>query len=940
MNAPGGQPESSAWRQEAPRKQQASGSGTPLPAPVPEDGPTVISKAPPLPTPVVTTDWARELVGQQLEHFRLDSLIGGGGMGVVFRATDLRLNRTVALKVLSQMHAQDPETVRRFQNEARSAARLDHENIARVYYVGHDRGLYFIVFEYIEGINLRDLVARSGPLPPERALQLAFQVAQALAHAHSRNVVHRDVKPSNVLITPDGKAKLVDMGLARLHEVDQSHDLTASGVTLGTFDYISPEQARDPRNVDIRSDIYSLGCTLFFVLSGRPPFPHGTVLQKLLQHQNEPPPKLRELNPQVPEELAQLVEHMLAKDPAQRFQTPGELIRQIVRVADQLGVALVGDVSVALPDPAWQSRRWSRLASWLVPLAVLALVALAVQGVVTWTGEPVRPPLELVSIPAGSAGEPPSTDQAPAVQREPASGSQDHSAKRPEQQKRPSSPAGEQSSPEEQPSVPAPPGNGASAADGNPSEPNTESENTKAEESPGQLGTDAGNTLDAALPSVELGPAVPGASLLLADVPEAQKEPTDTTLPARTALPPAGVWVVDPQAKVDVQRRVVGSLQEAIDHAASGEVIELRFTGPHPQRPWQWNDPRVTIRAAEGYRPELLFAPEDLDPVRQPRSMIAQRGGRVRLLNVDLRLDLSGVPASQGWSLFQLDQGAELELDNCVLTVVNASGSRHSFHPQVRFFSLAPSGGKEAMMMPAGSVQDLPEVRITLRNTVVRGEASLLELPPAHAVHLEWLNGFFASPEPMLTLPEETASAGEHPSQLQVRLDHLTALLDGGLVRARLAASSAPPRWTLVCENSVLVARVPVPLLQLGAPANPQALWKEFRWNGQSNFLLGFRPLLLWQSDQPDEVQQLDRVQWTRLPGVEDASAVDVPLRWNQPLPDRDPYHLLLPEQFRLHPASGNPGVRAATDNKDAGADLSQLPPMSPKNPLPVRSSR
>ncbi len=931
MNAPGGQSGSSAWRQEAPRKQQASGSGTPLPAPVPEDGPTVISKAPPLPTPVVTTDWARELVGQQLEHFRLDSLIGGGGMGVVFRATDLRLNRTVALKVLSQMHAQDPETVRRFQNEARSAARLDHENIARVYYVGHDRGLYFIVFEYIEGINLRDLVARSGPLPPERALQLAFQVAQALAHAHSRNVVHRDVKPSNVLITPDGKAKLVDMGLARLHEVDQSHDLTASGVTLGTFDYISPEQARDPRNVDIRSDIYSLGCTLFFVLSGRPPFPHGTVLQKLLQHQNEPPPKLRELNPQVPEELAQLVEHMLAKDPAQRFQTPGELIRQIVRVADQLGVALVGDVSVALPDPAWQSRRWSRLASWLVPLAVLALVALAVQGVVTWTGEPVRPPLELVSIPAGSAGEPPSTDQAPAVQREPASGSQGHSAKPPEQEKRPFSPAGEQSLPEERPPVPANSADSASAADRAPSEPNAESEHAKAGESPEQLSSETGSTLDAEVSSVELGPAVPGASLLLADMPTKEETPP---------LAPPGVWVVDPQGKADVQRRVVSSLHEAIDHAASGEVIELRFNGPHPQRPWQWNDPRVTIRAAEGYRPELLFAPEDLDPVRQPRSMIAQRGGRVRLLNVDLRLDLSGVPASQGWSLFQLDQGAELELDNCVLTVVNASGSRHSFHPQVRFFSLAPSGGKEAMMMPAGPAQDLPEVRITLRNTVARGEASLLELSPAHAVHLEWLNGFFASPEPMLTLPEETASAGEHPSQFQVRLDHLTALLDGGLVRARLAASSAPPRWTLVCENSVLVARVPVPLLQLGAPVDPQTLWRDFRWTGQSNFLLGFRPLLLWQSDQPEEVQQLDHTRWTRLPGVEDASAVDVPLRWNQPLPDRDPYHLLVPEQFRLHPASSNPGLRAATDNKDAGADLEALPLVLPKNSPSVPLSR
>src|SRR5437762_9273537 len=241
-------------------------------------------------------------------------------MGAVFRATDTRLGRTVAVKVLSRDHG-DEETIRRFRNEAQSTARLDHPNIARVYYVGEDQGLNFIVFEFIEGTNLRDEVQRQGPLDLERAIYYTMQVAEALAHSSSRDVVHRDIKPSNVLVTADGQAKLVDMGLARLHQVESSDDLTASGVMLGTFDYISPEQARDPRSADVRSDIYSLGCTLFYMLAGQPPFPDGTAVQKLIRHNSDEPPDLRLFRPDIPSQVAGLVSRMLAKRPAQRPQT-------------------------------------------------------------------------------------------------------------------------------------------------------------------------------------------------------------------------------------------------------------------------------------------------------------------------------------------------------------------------------------------------------------------------------------------------------------------------------------------------------------------------------------------------------------------------------------------------------------------------------------------
>ena len=223
-------------------------------------------------------------------------------MGAVFRGTDTALGRTVAIKVLLQQYSDDEETTQRFQNEAQSTARLDHDNIARVYYVGQDRGWHYIVLEFIEGQNLRDLVYRHGPLTLENAVNYTLQISDALQHASSRDVVHRDIKPSNVLIGRDGHIKLVDMGLARLHQVDNSQeDLTATGVTLGTFDYISPEQARDPRNADVRSDLYSLGCTLYFMLTAEPPFPEGTVLQKLLRHQGDSPPDPQVIRPDLPE---------------------------------------------------------------------------------------------------------------------------------------------------------------------------------------------------------------------------------------------------------------------------------------------------------------------------------------------------------------------------------------------------------------------------------------------------------------------------------------------------------------------------------------------------------------------------------------------------------------------------------------------------------------
>jgi serine/threonine-protein kinase len=372
---------------------------------------TVVSSSPPLapqttPLSRLSQELAASMVGEQIGDIRLEQLIGGGGMGVVFRGLDTNLDRTVAVKILAARPHDDAESLRRFQVEARSAARLDHPNIARVHYVDEERGLRYLVFEYIRGANIRDLVHANGPFPLADALRYMLQIADALLHASQREVVHRDIKPSNILITPDGQAKLVDMGLARFAPAEPAEqDHTASGVTLGTFDYMAPEQARDSRLADVRSDIYSLGCTLFFMLAGEPPFPEGSALQKLLQHQSDAPPDVHQYRADVPESLAELLDTMLAKQPEDRFQNPSELMAALIAVTEQLGLV---HPQVSLPA-AWMvdpnRASWLRRhAPWLVAAALLAAIVLGLG--IAWSRDqapPDFPELRIPDAPASSA---------------------------------------------------------------------------------------------------------------------------------------------------------------------------------------------------------------------------------------------------------------------------------------------------------------------------------------------------------------------------------------------------------------------------------------------------------------------------------------------------------------------------------------------------------
>jgi len=264
----------------------------------------------------------RFVVGKK---YKLLERLGAGGMGSVYLCEHVYMRRRVAVKVLPPNRSEDHSARERFYREARAVAALDHRNIVRAHDIDCDGKVHFLVMEYVDGSSLQEIVKKHGPMQLTRAAHYIRQAALGLQHAHEAGLVHRDVKPGNLLVDRAGTVKVLDMGLARFFN-DASDDITRKHdeTVLGTTDYLAPEQALDG-NVDIRADIYSLGATFYFLLAGQPPFAEGTVAQKLIWHQTRQPKSIRSVRPEVPEALAAVIEQMMTKDPTQRYQTPAEV---------------------------------------------------------------------------------------------------------------------------------------------------------------------------------------------------------------------------------------------------------------------------------------------------------------------------------------------------------------------------------------------------------------------------------------------------------------------------------------------------------------------------------------------------------------------------------------------------------------------------------------
>jgi eukaryotic-like serine/threonine-protein kinase len=292
--------------------------------------------------------------GFTIGKYKVLERIGAGGMGAVYLCEHEQMRRRVAVKVLPDAAAQDPSIFQRFQREARAGAAIDHPNVVRVYDVDADGKRHFIVMEYVDGQTLHELVAREGPLDVPRACNFIRQAAEGLQHAHETGLIHRDVKPANILVDKQGVVKVLDLGLARFaHDtLDMLTKQYDDNNVLGTADYVAPEQTRDSHDVDVRADVYALGGTFYFVLTGRPPFAEGTVPQKLIWHQTKQPPRIQTLRPELPPGVVAVVEKMMAKRREERYQTPADVARALAPWASPSGSTPAGWDSAAHTPPA------------------------------------------------------------------------------------------------------------------------------------------------------------------------------------------------------------------------------------------------------------------------------------------------------------------------------------------------------------------------------------------------------------------------------------------------------------------------------------------------------------------------------------------------------------------------------------------------------------
>ncbi len=762
---------SPSWGETAPARADGSSSARRAIRP-PADDRTVITSSPPIPAPAASDSVTRILEGRVLPgdrigHFELVEYVGGGGMGRVFRAIDTQLGRTVALKVLSPDQAAVADTQQRFQNEAQSTARLDHENIARVYYVGKDRELSYIVFEFVEGINVRLLVEQKGPLPLAEALSYTIQVTEALAHADVRGVVHRDIKPSNVLITPEGRVKLIDMGLARLRNTAPADDLTQSGVTLGTFDYISPEQARDPRIADVRSDIYSLGCTLFFMLTGQPPFPEGTVLQKLLQHQGDEPPDVRKLRPDVPEEFSRVLRKMMAKDPRHRYSSSAELAADLLARADQIGLRPMSPTSrVWLTPPEQSVSFFQRHLPWMAPVAALLCIVLLVDHYsAPRDDQSPLPPIDSTAkdVVANNI----------AVKNIAAKGTavKDKTVVR------------------------------------------KDKDNNKEIVRKDSLLPDKTSKPTTLFPIDDPG-FPPGA--LRDPFAELKASPFDAIPPGMTAEPSehdaerskplpeepkrSSVLIVRENATGPSE---FSSLGEACARARTGDVIELRFNGPREERPMKLSNLQITVRPGEGYQPIIVFRPTETNPVKSPRSMFTLCAGRLTMVDVAVELYVPREVPADNWAMIETWGGQTVRLERCWLTVHNASDQLTTYHEDVAFVRAKPA--PDADVSAGISQAATPLATIELTDCVARGEAVFLSVEDLQPVYLLWDNGLLATSEQLLTAVGGQV-APKPDEVLRLELRHLTAAVHGGLCRLSTAPAN-PYQLTVqfVCTDDIIL---------------------------------------------------------------------------------------------------------------------------------------
>ncbi|QDT53953.1 Serine/threonine-protein kinase PknB [Caulifigura coniformis] len=838
------------------------------------------------------------VAGVALGPYVIEEEIGRGGMGAVFRALDSRLDRIVALKVLGPDLSRDRSSFTRFQNEARAAARLDHESIARVHDVGHDHGLYYIAFEFVPGRNLREALAdHGGSLSPDEAVGYTLQIADALRHTAAVDVVHRDIKPSNIILSPTGRAKLVDWGLARQNSVEVSQDLTQTGTTLGTFDYISPEQAVDPRSVDVRSDIYSLGCTLFHMLTGEPPYPRGSMFQKVVNHHRSEPPDASSRNSAVPPELSDVVRRMMAADPAARYATPDELVADLLSVTTEIGlrptspVSGVWSTSYGAPPRERIRAGWGWMGAFV---ALMVLVWSVDRSSRTTPPERLDPPAPAIvdSVPSETPLVAPAEPDPATTNRRPSGGIVRGVAEAPR----------EFAIPRNAPAISAAPG-GIDFSTLNPSD---LVDSVKSFLQPGQPSTD--------------------------------------TEPRRIEAPSQNFVL---QSVNDRSTQRFSSLEAAILAAADDDVIELDFDGPSGEvvRPIRIGR-RLTIRAAPRRRPQLdigLTKDEAFWSSVPAPKIFTVAGGSLFMADVDLVLAVPGRTPAR-WSVFSLALGGRVSLRGVSVTIQN--GNRQPVAVFDAVTRSAPAIGRAMTDVMA----DRP-LEITVESSVVRGAADLIWQDSTDVVDVRIAQSALALNGALFR-----QSSGSSPSAMatsrgpnELLLEHVTAVLERSLALIELGDRETARPLQIDCRSSIVkITDASQPLISISGQGDVNDYIDSLSWNGRYNWFDVAGPavdiatpgvagpsLTTWKFDEwfsrwmargASQVEQ-------RTTGELFANGA----AWEQPEFTRAEM-----ADFTLDPSGQNSALKGAEDGGAAGIDLEQrtLPQSLPELPRSDSAAR
>ncbi|MFQ5732485.1 MAG: serine/threonine-protein kinase [Planctomycetaceae bacterium] len=896
----------------------------------PSDGPvTVLNQGPPrpgdgnlaVPTDTVESELQRRLFpshsshdfiapfdpgGIQLDHIRIEQVIGRGGMGAVFRATDQRLDRVVALKVLSPTFSRDPATVERFRNEAKSAARLDHDNVARVFYSGQDRGLHFIAFEFVTGTNLRDLILREGRLDPDEAVNYTLQIAAALRHTAANGVVHRDIKPSNIIITPSGRAKLVDLGLARKESTETSADLTVAGTTLGTFDYISPEQARDPREVDVRSDIYSLGCTLYHMLTGEPPYPDGNFVQKLLERQDRSPPDPAVKAPKVGPELSAVVQRMMAPRPRRRYPDADELLNDLMQVAGRMGLRGVPPEGLVwAPGSKLQKNRlWERHLGWMVTAGLLILAVFGIDFF-SRTHESGDPSGAIVGGPVNrTSAKPVQNASGNVAKTTPSDGAV-------------------------QPKVPSDGVRNALPITLHELEPDSWPVLPHAV---GLLGAHG-----VAWYMNELDPRGDDA---LTRVFPSQAARSKTGRPPKTGGAPTKVAAETKSIAILTAAGEPGksfpSLEAAAADADDGDVVVLRFNGvrrsggkPVTDKPLLVRDKSITIRAAAGFHPAIRFAGAKVPSSDPQTRMITVLDSSLSVIGVHFELrvdDALDADNEARWTLFSLQGSDRVRLRGVRIRVHNPQTQSASA------FEISPKAGpnlaKMKMMKKKAGTDLRDRFEIKIDDSSVHGECDLLAAVNPRPGSLEIQNSAMVvggsvlmvhADEPVEMLPE-----GDH---IDLKLEHVTALTGRSLIDVSAENVAAVlPVWTSA-RNNLFRTLGEKPFVTMTGAGQVSDFREVLKWEGENNFYDRFKSM--WMIDTSDAEAQpatLTFDGWREK--NQDVKARRGGVIWKTDWTGADLADISF-SALKLDDSVGvteNPAATGATDGTAVGADLDRLP--------------